>query len=124
MRRDQINIRVPHILKKILIDKENMSEFVIEAIEDKLRAERNPDFVEIRIQELKKEIKELQGARDVDPDNIIEGFYYAYQERILARATPSMFRNWIKDKVKPSLTKIGYHGSTEDILNLFKDYKS
>jgi hypothetical protein len=124
VRRDQINIRVPHILKKILIDKENMSEFIIEAIEDKLRAERNPEYVETMIRELRNEIKSLQRDKDVDPDNIIEGFYQQYQDRVFARANHSMFKNWIKDKVKPSLIKIGYHGSVEDILNLFKEYKS
>jgi len=124
VRRDQINIRVPHILKKILIDKENMSEFVIEAIEDKLRAERNPDYVQNRIKELRAEIKELGQERDIDPAPIIERFYPQYEDRVFNRANPTMFKTWIKDKVKPSLIKIGYHGSLEDILNLFKDYKS
>jgi hypothetical protein len=66
----------------------------------------------------------LQKDKDVDPNNIIEGFYQQYQDRVDIGAEHSMFKNWINDKVRPSLIKIGYHGSAEDVLNLFKDYKS
>lgn len=124
MRRDQINIRIPHILKKILIDQENMSQFIIEAIEFKLKQERNPEFIQTRIKELRAEIRELgTEMKDVDPSNIIEGLYPLYQERMYSGATPAMFNNWIRERVKPALVKIGYHGSIEEILKLFKGYK-
>ncbi|MBA7496668.1 hypothetical protein ES702_07277 [subsurface metagenome] len=103
-----------------------MSEFVIEAIEDKLRAERNPEYRQARIKELKDEIKKLQGSKNIDADinNIIGGLHSLYRERMYSGATPQMINFWIRDRVKPSLTKIGYHGSIEEILKLFKDYKS
>lgn len=124
MRRDQINVRVPHILKKILIDKENMSEFVIEAIEDKLKAERNPEYREARIKELKAEIKELRGVKEVNTDYVIGGLYEQYHNRVFTGVTDAMLLNWIEARVTPSLSKIGYRGTLEEILKLFKEYKS
>ena len=125
MRKVQINIRIPLCLKKVLIDQENMSEFITEAIEEKLKSEHNPEYIQIKIKELRAEIKELNvDMKDVDLNYIIEGLFPQYQERVYSGATPAMFNNWIRERVKPSLVKIGYHGGIDEILKLFKDYKS
>lgn len=111
----------------IMISKENYSSWVIEAIEEKLIKEGNKEFIELEIKKHKDQIINLNGLLkgagrlNKEAQLIIEGLYPAYKERLGSGVIQTQMEFWIKERVKPSLNKVGYRGSIEDILNLFKD---
>jgi lipopolysaccharide export LptBFGC system permease protein LptF len=111
----------------ILIQKENYSQWIRDAIDEKLEKETNPEVINAKIQDLKQQIQQLQDLKKAKKDNgqkineILNFTWETFNRNDRAMLPDHQNINWIKSRILPNLKEIGCtQYKAQDILEILK----